>query len=204
MRTVLVGAAAVWLVGCVPVPEAPPFEGLEAPGVYVTVDGYGITIEQSAVDWNFSLPDGSKAEWKKGSGSGRPPHVEISCRAAGGYSPSEALRAVWTIPRPDGMPRGLSAEQRVYWDLLWPWTYHGGLDLALSAIVRGGSVVLSETPDSSDLLVDFETWLRLQTELRSKPRAHLEFTVLVEMQFQVDPETAFVARQLARYCTATE
>lgn len=111
MRTVPVVAAAVWLVGGML--EASPFAGLDhAPGVYVTVDGYGITIEQSAVDWDFSLNGRQITKWKKGSGSGRPPHVEISCRAEGGYSPREALRAVWSIPRPAGWPKGLSADQQ--------------------------------------------------------------------------------------------
>ena len=187
MRTVTIVAAAVWLIGGVL--EAQPFVGLnQAAGVYVTVDGYGITISQSAVDWDFHLPDGSKAEWKKGRGYGLPPHIEITCRAAGGYRSAAAPKAVWTVPQPDGMPKRLGRKQRKQWKRLWPWTFGDGgifgtlgnedaVDWGLSVIVDGGSMVLSKGTEGN------------------------RFTV--RMWFQVDPQTAAAARRLAKHCVAT-
>ena len=184
MRTVPVVAAAVWLVGGL---GASPFAGLDqAPGVYVTVDGYGITIRQSAVDWDFHLPDGSMAEWKrkKGHGFGLPPHIEITCRVAGGYLPAASAKAIWTVPRPAGMPKRLGRKQRKRWKRLWPWTYDGysglafdndALDLGLSAMVEGTGASLSLGTGNT----------------RFK----------VTMQFEVDLGTAVAARMLARYCT---
>ena len=94
------------------------------------------------------------AEWKrkKGHGYGLPPHIEITCRVAGGYLPAAAAKAVWTVPRPAEMPRGLGRKQRKRWKRLWPWTDNGsrffstsstGLDHGLTAIAEGGSWVLS-------------------------------------------------------------
>ena len=167
--------------------EASPFAGLDqAAGVYVTVDGYGITIRQSAVDWDFYLPNGSKAEWKKGRGYSLPPFVKITCRAKGGYRPATAPKAVWTVPRPDGMPKGLGRKQRARWNGLWPWSYgdslwHDGtgkaLDLGLSAVVQGAGAFLSNGTEGNR----FE----------------------VRMWFQVDPGTAAAARRLTQHCAAT-
>ena len=71
MRPVPIAAVAVWLAAAGGGLKAAPFAGLDqAAGVYVTVDGHGITIRQSAVDWDFYVPDGSKAKWKKGRGFG--------------------------------------------------------------------------------------------------------------------------------------
>lgn len=185
MRTVPITAAAVWLAAVGGLLEASPFAGLDqAPGVYVTVDGHGITIRQSAVDWAFYLPGGAKAEWKVGRGYGLPPHVKITCRAEGGYRPAAGPAAVWTVPRPDGMPKGLGRKQRSRWNRLWPWTFgdspwhdEDSVDLGLSAIVEGTGAVLSSGTESN------------------------RFTV--RLRFQVDPETAAAARQLAKHCTAT-
>lgn len=192
MRTVPIVAAAVCLVWGVL--EASPFEGLDsAPGVYVTVDGYGITIRQSALDWDFHLPDGSKAEWKKGSGYGKAPHVEITCRVAGGYLPAKEAKAIWTIPRPAGMPKGLGRKQRKRWKQLgWPWTWGeeslfgrpvgipiaDALDMGLSAIAGGGVAGIRKSTKGT--------------------------TFRVRMRFQVDPETAVAALLLARHCTAAD
>ena len=176
----------MWLATVGAVLEASPFAGLDqAAGVYVTVDGHGITISQSAVDWDFYLPDGSKAEWKKGRGFGQPPHVKIDCRAAGGYRAAAQPEAVWTVPRPDGMPKGLGRKQRARWNQLWPWTFGEGLfskpekalDLGLSAVVQGGIFTLSRGPEGN------------------------RFTV--EMRFRVNSATAVAARQLAKHCAAT-
>ncbi len=180
-------AAAVWLAVVGGVLEASPFAGLDqAAGVYVTVDGHGITIRQSAADWDFYLPDGSKAEWKKGRGYGLPPHIKITCRAEGGYRPAEGPKAVWTVPRPDGMPKGLGRKQRARWNRLWPWTWgdslwRGGteeaLDLGLSAVVEGTGADLSKGPEGN------------------------RFTVT--MWFRFDPGTAAAARRVAKLCAAT-
>ena len=184
MRMIPIVASAVWLVGAML--GASPFAGLDqAPGVYVTVDGYGITIRQSAMDWDFYLPDGSKAEWKKGHGYGLPPNIEITCRAEGGYLSAVRPKAVWTIPRPDGMPKGLGRKQRARWKRLWPWTWgdnffhstEDALDRGLSTIVEGTGAVLSKGTGGNRFKVG--------------------------MWFQVDPETAVAARQLARHCSAT-
>ena len=37
----------------------------------------------------------------------RPPHVVITCRAAGGYSPAKELQATWTIPVQGDFPEKL-------------------------------------------------------------------------------------------------
>lgn len=185
MRAATRAAVAIWLAAASGGLKASPFAGLDqAAGVYVTVDGYGITIRQSAFYWDFYLPGGSKAEWKKGRGLGQPPHIKITCRAEGGYGPAASPEAVWTVPRPDGMPKGLGRKQRARWNRLWPWTFHnrlwGGsqnaLDLGLSAIVEGTGAVLSARIDGN------------------------KFTV--EMGFLVDSETAAAARQIAKHCTA--
>ena len=187
MRAVTGAAVAIWLAAASGDLKAAPFAGLDqAAGVYVTVDGYGITIRQSALIWDFYLPDGSKAEWKKGRGSARPPQIKITCRAEGGYRPAESPEAVWTVPRPDGMPKGLGRKQRAQWNRLWPWTFgdslwHGGtgdaVDLGLSAIVEGTGAVLSKGIDGN----------------RFK----------VEMSFLADPETAVAGLRLAKHCKAT-
>ena len=186
MRTVSVAACMPSLLTASAALEAAPFEGLdEAPGVYVTVDGHGITIRHSAVDWSFYLPDGSKAEWKKSGGDGSAPHVKITCRAEGGYSPAAAPRAVWTIPRPNGTPKGLGRRQRARWNRLWPWTFGDSIwdgnpddavDLGLSAIVDGKGVVLSRRLGGT------------------------KFTVRI--WFLVDADTAAAARQLATHCVS--
>ena len=184
MRMVSIVAAVVWLAVADEGLKASPFAGLDqAPGVYVTVDGRGITIRQSAADWDFYLPDGSKAEWKKGRGSGQPPHVKITCRAEGGYGAAESPKAVWTVPRPDGTPKGLGRKQRAQWNRLWPWTFgdsilhiwrDDALDLGLSAVVEGTGAILSSGTESN------------------------RFTVRI--QFQVNPETAYAARLMATHC----
>lgn len=184
MRTVTIFAAAVWLPLIGKCLQASPFAGLdEAPGVYVTVDGHGITIRQSAAVWGFYLPDGSKAEWKKGRGYGLPPHVKITCRAEGGYRPAAGPKAVWTVPRPDGIPKGLGRKQRARWNRLWPWTFgdslwHGStedaVDLGLSAIAEGTGAVLSKGTEGNS------------------------FTVRI--WFLVDPEAAIAARLMATHC----
>ena len=186
-RSVPIVAAVVWLAAVGGGLEASPFAGLDqAAGVYVTVDGHGITIRQSAWNWDFYLPDGSKAEWKKGRGYGLPPHVKITCRTEGGYRPAARPKAVWTIPRPEGMPKGLGRKQRALWNRLWPWTWgdslwHDGtedaVDLGLSAVVKGEGVLLSKGTEGN------------------------RFTV--QMWFQMDPETAAAARRLAKHCAAT-
>lgn len=186
MRAVTNSAVAIWLAAIGGVLEASPFADLDqAAGVYVTVDGYGITISQSAVDWDFYLPDGSKAEWKRGHGFGQAPHVKINCRAAGGYRAADEPEAVWTVPRPDGRPKGLGRKQRARWNRLWPWTFGNSLwdnsekalDLGLSAVVQGGVFSLSRGIEGN------------------------RFTV--EMRFLVDLETASAARRLAKHCAAT-
>ena len=187
MRAFIGATVAIWLATASGDLKASPFAGLDqAAGVYVTVDGYGITIRQSPFDWAFYLPDGSKAEWKKGRGVGEPPHIEITCRAEGGYGPASMPEAVWTIPRPDGMPKGLGRKQRAQWNRLWPWTsgvslldLYGttSLDLGLSAVVEGTGAVLS------------------------KGAAGNRFTV--KMWFLVDPGRAVAARQLAKHCRAS-
>ena len=187
MRTVAVAACMLSLPTVLVALEASPFEGLdEAPGVYVTVDGHGITIRRSAEDWAFYLPDGSEAEWKGSGGDGLAPHVKITCRAQGGYHPAAGPRAVWTIPRPNGMPKGLGRRQRARWNRLWPWTFgdsiwDGGtedaVDLGLSAIVDGNGAVMSKRIGGT------------------------KFTVRI--WFLVDADTADAARQLAKHCVST-
>ena len=186
MRPVPIAAVAVWLAAAGGGLKAAPFAGLDqAAGVYVTVDGHGITIRQSAVDWDFYVPDGSKAKWKKGRGFGEAPHVKITCRAEGGYRRAERPEAVWTVPQPDGMPTGLGRKQRAQWNRLWPWTWGdnfllGGteeaLDLGLSAVVEGTGLSLSRGAEGNRFTV--RAW------------------------FLVNSETAVAARQLAKHCAA--
>lgn len=118
MRTVPIATVAFWLAAAGVGSGASPFVGLgQAPGFSVTVNGYGITIDQSAVDWDFYRNGSQVTRWKKGSGSGLPPRVSISCRVEGGYSLAAGLRAFWTVPRPNGRPKGLSRRGKAIW---WP------------------------------------------------------------------------------------
>ena len=92
--------AVLALCGSGGLQATPPFEGLgHIEGVYTTIDGHGISLSHWADTYHLRLlPDGSEVDWKGDDDIERTPHVVITCRAAGGYSPAKELQATWTIP----------------------------------------------------------------------------------------------------------
>ena len=138
---------------------APPFEGLDhVKGVYTTIDGYGISLRHMARVWSVRLPNDSEAAWTADDNTGRAPYVEITCRAAGGYSDPKPLRATWTIPVQEDFPKRLRRHVRRKRKVLWPEPFTGDLDLALSAVAEGQGVVFTRRRGSDRVEWSLRFW----------------------------------------------
>ena len=138
---------------------APPFEGLDdVEGVYTTIDGYGISLRHAAKVWSVQLPNGSEAKWTAADNIGQAPYVEITCRAPGGYSDPQPLRATWTIPGQEGFPKRLRRQVRRKRNVVWPEPFKGDLDLALSAVAKGQDIVFTRRRGSDRVKWSLRFW----------------------------------------------